>query len=123
MVFLVGTTDYSAHVIAGTYAVNNEPQFSKWEDTGHRKHRFKQRDKVVGSFDMFFRTLTEYETFKNSLDSNKLSANDAVNISVTVNNTSEQKAIEAFVDYDLVRDRDGAWNDYYKVFTVTIEER
>ena len=124
MTFLVGTSkDYSAHVIAGSYKVNNDPQYSEWEDVNHRVHRFKLRDKVVGSFDMFFRTTTEYATFLADLAAAQSATNNSYAISVTVNDTGEQKAIDAFVDYELVRNIDGGWNDYFERFTVKIEER
>lgn len=124
MTFIVGTNkDYSSHVIAGSYKVKDEPQYSEWEDTSHRKHKFRQRNKVVGTFDMFFRTLAEYTTFKSDLDAAQSSSDDSYSISVTVNNTGVQKSIYAFIDYDLTRGIDGGWNDYFERFTVKIEER
>lgn len=125
--FILGTgltsKDYSNHVIAGTYEVNNEPQYVSWEDAGHIEHRFKQRDRVVGSFDMFFRTVSDYATFKSDLDTNRSSSNDSVNMTVKVNNLNQDKTINAFVSFSLVRNRDGKWNDYFERFKVTIKER
>ena len=63
MTFEVGSTDYSGHVIAGTYEVNNKPQYKTWEDGNHKTRRTKLRDQIVGSFNMFFRTEAEYEDF------------------------------------------------------------
>lgn len=123
MTFLVGDVDYSDHVIAGSYNVNNEPQFNEWVDTNYTTHRQKLRDKVVGSFDMFFRTVEDYEEFKADLDEAQSSTNLSYSLSVTVNNTSEQKSINAFVKYSLVRNIDGGWNDYFERYTVNIEER
>lgn len=124
MIFLVGTSkDYSDHVIAGSYKVKSEPKYSEWDDVNLRTHKFKLRDKVIGSFDMFFRTETDYLTFKADLDAVQSATNDSYSISVTVNNTGEQKAIDAYINFDLVRNRDGAWNDYFERFTVSIEER
>ena len=123
MTFKIGTTDYSGHVIAGSYKVNNEPQYQTWKDASQRTHRQKLRDQVVGSFDMFFRTVSDYEDFKSKIAAAKDSEDDSVSISVTVNNTSTQADIHAFVDYKLVRNIDGAWNDYFERYTVTIEER
>ena len=100
MVFKVGTHDYSDHVVAGSYKINNEPQYSEWTDANYRKHKVKLRDKVVGSFDMFFRSITDYETFKSHIAA-ETSTNNSVGISVTVNNTSVQADINAFLKYDL----------------------
>lgn len=123
MVFKVGNVDYSDHVIAGSYKVNNEPSYKTWVDAAYHTHRQKLRDKVVGSFDMFFRTLAEYEEFMDDIAEAMDDSDDAVSLSVTVNNTSEQKSIYAFIDYKLIRNIDGAWNDYFERYTVTIEER
>ena len=122
MTFSVGSVDYSDHVIAGTYKVNNKPIYKTWEDANYHTRKIKLRDQIVGSFDMFFRTEAEYEDFMDDIDDAK-NTDDSVSISVTVNNTSEQADINAFLDYDLVRNIDGTWNDYFERFTVTIEER
>ena len=123
MVLLIGNVDYSNHVIAGSYNINQKIQSSKWDDANYRTHKFKQRDKIVGSFDMFFRTVTDYEGFKAHLDDAQAPDDDSYSISLTVNNISEQRRINAFIDYELVRDIDGKWQDYFRRFTVNIEER
>lgn len=123
MVLLIGNVDYSNHVIAGSYNINQKIQSSKWDDANYRTHKFKQRDKIVGSFDMFFRTAADYEDFKADLDDAQALDDDSYSISLTVNNISEQRRINAFIDYELVRDIDGKWQDYFGRFTVNIEER
>jgi len=123
MVLLIGNVDYSNHVIAGSYNINQKIQSSKWDDANYRTHKFKQRDKIVGSFDMFFRTVADYEGFKADLDDAQALDDDSYSISLTVNNISEQRRINAFIDYELVRDIDGKWQDYFGRFTVNIEER
>lgn len=123
MVLLIGNVDYSNHVIAGSYNINQKIQSSKWDDANYRTHKFKQRDKIVGSFDMFFRTVTDYEGFKADLDDAQAPDDDSYSISLTINNISEQRRINAFIDYELVRDIDGKWQDYFGRFTVNIEER
>lgn len=123
MVLLIGNVDYSNHVIAGSYNINQKIQSSKWDDANYRTHKFKQRDKIVGSFDMFFRTVADYESFKTDLDDAQAPDDDSYSISLTINNISEQRRINAFIDYELVRDIDGKWQDYFGRFTVNIEER
>ena len=123
MVLLIGNVDYSNRVIAGSYNINQKIQSSKWDDANYRTHKFKQRDKIVGSFDMFFRTVADYEDFKADLDDAQAPDDDSYSISLTVNNISEQRRINAFIDYELVRDIDGKWQDYFGRFTVNIEER
>lgn len=124
MQLLIGNDDYSDHVIAGSYQVNNEPMYSNLTDANYTVHRRKLRDKIVGTFDMFFRTVEDYEDFLDSLTAAKQSADDSIEITLDVNNTLEVgKTIYAFVRYSLVRDRDGKWDDYFQRYTVSIEER
>lgn len=123
MTFTVGQVDYSDHVIAGTYDINNKPQYRTWEDGNCKTRRTKLRDQIVGSFNMFFRTESDYEDFLDDIEAAKdVTKDGAVSISITVNNTLEQADTYAYIDYNLVRNIDGAWQDYFEVFTVNIEE-
>lgn len=123
MIFTVGQVDYSDHVIAGTYDINNKPQYRTWEDGNCKTRRTKLRDQIVGSFNMFFRTESDYEDFLDDIEAAKdVTKDGAVSISITVNNTLEQADTYAYIDYNLVRNIDGAWQDYFEVFTVNIEE-
>ena len=123
MTFTVGQVDYSDHVIAGTYDINNKPQYRTWEDGNCKTRRTKLRDQIVGSLNMFFRTASDYEDFLDDIEAAKdVTKDGAVSISITVNNTLEQADTYAYIDYNLVRNIDGAWQDYFEVFTVNIEE-
>lgn len=123
MTFTVGQVDYSDHVIAGTYDINNKPQYRTWEDGNCKTRRTKLRDQIVGSFNMFFRTESDYEDFLDDIEAAKdVTKDGAVSISITVNNTLEQADTYAYIDYNLVRNIDGAWQDYFEIFTVNIEE-
>lgn len=123
MTFTLGQVDYSDHVIAGTYDINNKPQYRTWEDGNCKTRRTKLRDQIVGSFNMFFRTESDYEDFLDDIEAAKdVTKDGAVSISITVNNTLEQADTYAYIDYNLVRNIDGAWQDYFEVFTVNIEE-
>ncbi len=120
MTFTVNSTDYSANVVAGTYKVKNDPVYAEWTDANYGKHKRKLRDKVVGSFDMFFRTLTEYENFISVLTA--ATTNEQTLLTVSVNNTGTTKTGNFFVTHDPVRDLDGTWNDYIMQFTLNISE-
>ena len=123
MTFSVGSVDYSDHVIAGTYDINNKPQYRTWEDGNCKTRRTKLRDQIVGSFNMFFRTESDYEDFLDDIEAAKdVTKDGAVSISISVNNTLEQADTYAYIDYNLVRNIDGTWQDYFEVFTVNIEE-
>ena len=124
MRFLVGSTDFSDNVIIGTYEVNRVPVYDEWEDAGRKIHRIKARDKVKGSFELFFRTLSEYQTFKTAINNNTSSTNLSVTVTATVNNTNTNVPdMDVYLDFSLVRDVDGTGNDMLQKIKVNIEER
>lgn len=119
MRFLVRGEDYSDHVIAGTYAVNAQDEYKSWQDANGTTHRDTIRSKVVGSFDMYFKSAFEVEQFVSLLHGRQ---SEGVDLTVSVNGMGEHQSI-FFVDYELVRNRDYKWQDVFEVFTVNIEER
>lgn len=123
MTFKVGTTSYANNVVIGTYDINKVPVYDEWVDADGKIHRIKIRDKVQGSFDLFFRTATAYAAFKTVVDGQTSSSNLSVSVTVSVNNTNADSTISAYLDFAPVRDVDGTRNDYYKVMKVTLEER
>lgn len=121
MVFTINGTDYSGHVLAGTYSVNSAPVTADWTDANGVVHKQKIRDKVSGTFDMWFRTLTEYNAFLSVLETNTTSALK-VPLTVSVNNKNTDHTGNFYVSHAPVRNRDGFWDDYMERFTLTIEE-
>lgn len=120
MTFIVSSTDCSANVIAGTYKVNNKPVYYEWTDADQSVHKRKLRDKVEGTLDMFFRSLTDYNSFLTTLESATSDGKTA--LTVSVNNTQSEKTGYFFVTHDAVRDIDGTWTDYIDKFTLNITE-
>lgn len=121
--FIVGNENYTNNIIVGTYAINNKPVYKTYTDSNGNTHRFKTRDKIVGSFNMFFKTAEEFNAFSAVVKSNESSVNFSVPVTVTVNNTGEEKLINAFIDYETTRNLNGRREDYFDVFKVNIEER
>lgn len=126
MIFQIGSQasgDYSNRVIAGTYNVNNNPVYESWIDANGTEHRAKIRDRVSGSFNMFFRDLTEYNAFVSLIASSKLN-DESVLCTVAVNNRTPGQYIGYFfMDFKPVRNIKGDWNDFMEQFTVNITER
>lgn len=119
--FKINNTDFAGHIIAGTYAVNLKPVYKDWVDAARVTHRRTYRQKISGSFEMFFRTASEYSSFKSACAA-ALTSNGSVAASLSVNGLIPLASANLFIDYDLTRDRDGNWQDYFKKFKVTIEE-
>ncbi|MBP3753597.1 MAG: hypothetical protein J6I66_01925 [Lachnospiraceae bacterium] len=119
--FIIGETDYSDHVIAGSYKVNNVPVTEDWTDAAGVIHRQKIRDKIIGTFDMWFRTKNEYNLFLECISQNR-QPNLTCSVTVEVNNAGDSYTGDFFINHETVRNRDGAWKDYMEVFTVNIEQ-
>lgn len=123
-VFVVDNVDYSKNVVAGTYEVNQIDKYVEWVDGFGGTHRDQRTPKVEGSFDMFFKTQSEYENFLSSLERAKFNAEKAYTITIKRNNihTENIKSINAFVDFKPVRDVGIGWRDFFKQFKVEIME-
>lgn len=121
MKFKINTTDYSGHVIAGSYAVNSNPVTVDWTDANGVTHKQKIRDKVSGTFQMWFRSLTDYNTFLTVLSNNTTSALK-VPLTLSVNNKNVDYTGNFYVTHQTTRNRDGYWKDYMEMFEVTVEE-
>lgn len=121
---LINGVDYSAHVIAGSYSVTKEPVGVNWTD-GFKVNRFEYqgRERVSGSFDMFFRTMAEYNAFLTDLDA--VYSLGFYALTVKLNNIAppNDSATGNFkFKFSPVRNIDGLREDYIQRFTVTIEE-
>ena len=120
MIFMIGSTDYSGCVVAGSYKVNNDPVFNEWKNGNAKTCKQKIRDKIVGSLDVFFRSLADYNDFLTALAD--ATSDEETLLTVSVNNTGETKSSYFFVTFDPARDIDGTWNDFIPQFTLNIEE-
>lgn len=121
VMFKVGAGDYSDRVIAGSYNINSQNVYKSWQDINGVEHREKIRDKIVGSFDMYFPTIDEYDAFRAVLDSVR-KEDLSYTITVVDNIKNEVKTIDAFITFQLTRNRLG-WNDIYERFKLNIQER
>lgn len=121
VVFKINNKDYADHIIAGTYTVNFKPIYKEWVDNSRVTHRRMYRQKVSGSFEMFFRTVEDFLTFRQDCNTTT-TANGSIPVNMTVNGFNLVANYNVFLDYEVTRDRDGKWADYFKKFTVRLEE-
>ena len=70
---------------------------------------------------MFFRTKDEFDLFSSACRNNRI-ADGTVPVTISVNNTDSDDDIYAFLTFRPIRGIDGFGNDYYKRFTMKIEE-
>lgn len=123
-IFKLNDVDYSDHVIASEYNINFKNIYQEWTDGGQVKHRDIVAQKLVGTFQMYFETASELQTFVTALAGCKTSAN-TYPVKLKANNNavaSLQASRNVFIDFEPVRKRNPAWDDVFDIFEVTIEE-
>lgn len=120
-VFVVNNVDFSDHVLAGTFEVGDIPIYTEWTDANGRDHREVYRKRLQGSFDMFFRTVTEFEEFNLTYKTaRRESGLTTIMIMNNSNNQVEQK--DVYIEFSPIRNRRDDWEDYYEQFTVDVKE-
>lgn len=112
--------DYSQNILMPSYTVNNQPLYEEWQDANGVMHRKKIRDKVSGTFDMFFNDIDEYAQFFNYVYGYM---NDTliVNLTVYVNNLRTTKTAQFFINIDPANNEPKITEDHDS-FTVEIQE-
>lgn len=121
MTVTIAGQNITSHIVAGQYQINQSDVFEEWTDANGRTHRNVYRTRVSGSFDVFFRELSDYSAFVNACKNARNTAG-VIPCSVFVNNTSETKQIEAYVTFAPSLDIDGTLQDYVPQFEITIQE-
>lgn len=122
-IFKMNNVDWSAHVVAESYAVNYEPVYDEWTDGAQTKHRDVILQKLRGTFQMYFKTDTELQSFLTAWANCKSAVNTyPVHLKANNANISTLVSKNVFMDFQPVRKRDPAWNDAFDIFEVTVEE-
>ena len=115
--------DFSDHVIAGTYNVMKQPrEQTTYIDANGTKHVSNLNNKLMGSFDMYFKSLDDYMLFRNVMKDNQAQDPYVKGAAVVDNLDNQFYVADLIITFQLVRNKDGFWNDYYERFTVNIEE-
>ena len=125
IMFKVGSVDYSDKVIDG-YAVQSDAEYTAWTDANGREHRSVIRERVSGSFTLFFKTISDYDSF--CLNLRNTMKNDTSNPCAVWDNYKNQEVTsDFFISHSPSRSRgDGAgneWGDMMGKVKVTIKER
>lgn len=123
-IFKLNNVDYSAHVVAEEYTVNLKDIYQEWTDGSQTKHRDVVAKKIQGTFQMYFETDTDLQTFITALANCKTSSNTYPVILKANNNSvaSLTTSKNVFLDFEPVRKRNAKWDDVFEVFEVTVEE-
>ena len=122
-IFFLDNNDYSANVVANNYNINLEDVVQEWTDGGQVLHRDVVRQRIQGTFTMFFKEAEDLAEFLDRLKAVKtLRGTYPIKIKVNNDSITEMQSINAFVDLKPTRHRDLKWRDAYDPFEVTIQE-
>lgn len=122
VMFKVGGTDYSQNVIAENYIVRSYDQFDAWTDANGREHRSVYRTQISGSFQMYFPTIEDFNSFCEDIRANK-NNDTSVRCSVFDSEANQTETGDFFVDFAPTRYADAKWDDRVASIKITIKER
>lgn len=120
-VFVINNVDFSNHVLAGTYDIGDVPIYTEWTDANGRDHREVFRKRTQGSFDMSFRTVTEFEEFNQAYKAVRKDSG-LTRVSLMNNSTNLVERKDVYLEFSPIRNRRDDWEDYYEQFTVDVKE-
>ena len=95
--FQIGTTDMTPFIDLQNFKVNSEDVYETWTDGNYNEHREIARTRIVGTLKLGFSDLTEFDSFRSLMASNR-NANGYYPIQIYVNNLNSTESINAFVD-------------------------
>ncbi len=122
IMFKIGLTDYSRNVVGENYSVQSNDEFETWTDANGKEHRSAYRQRISGTFEMYFPTMADYTNFASLLATSKHSD---LTYSVTIydNKTGIETNANVFLDYNLVQYRDSGFRDRMERVKVTVKEQ
>lgn len=119
----IGSTDVTANILVDSYAVYNQPVYKNYEDANGITHKRYIRNKIKGTFEMFFKTLSAYSDFVTLLTTNTDSTNYSVACTVYDTYRQDLYTINAFIEFKPTITLDATFNEFMKKLSITIEER
>ena len=120
-VLTINNIDFSDHVLAGTYDISDVPVYTEWTDANGRDHREVFRKRLQGSFDMYFKTVDEFEVFNSAYKTIRQDSG-LTRIMIMNNSTNQVEQKDVYFDFAPVRNRRDDWEDFYEQFTVEVKE-
>ena len=120
--FKIGLTDYSNHVVGENYSVQSNDEFETWTDANGKEHRSAYRQRISGTFELYFTNEAEYLTFQSVLEANKRT-DLTYPITIYDSRTGNEEDIFAFVTYNITLYRNPAFVDRVEQIKVTIKEQ
>lgn len=121
IVFKINDTDFSDHVLAGSYDISEVPVYTEWTDANGRDHREVFRKRLQGSFDMYFKTVDDFEEFNEAYRLIRLDSG-LTRVMIMNNSTNQLEQKDVYLEFAPIRNRRDDWEDFYERFTVDVKE-
>lgn len=122
IMFKVGLTDYSRNVVGENYSVQSNDEYETWTDANGKEHRSAYRQRISGTFELYFTNEAEYLSFQSVLEDNKR-ADLTYPITIYDSRTGNEEDIFAFINYNITLYRNPAFVDRVEQIKVTIKEQ
>lgn len=97
LLFSINGIDFTRHITAPSYEVNEESVYNEWTDANKDTHRDVIRNRVSGSFDVIFDNEPDLNTFINMI--NDKDKSDRVEATVYINNKAVVATKKFFIDF------------------------
>ncbi len=123
ILFKLGNTDYTGHIVNASYEVNKVEVAETYKDCNGVSHFIHIRDQIKGKFDMAFQTQAEYSALATAINSAKSGTTNSWTAIVTPNNTLTQATIDCRISFEPKRELTAAGTDIIRRMTITSEER
>lgn len=120
---IINQIDFSSRIKAGSYDICTKQIFKEFEDANKSLHKRFLRNKVEGKFEIFFRTMAQYDAFTAAIEAVKSPTDSSVPITVYDTKANGTKNINAFLEYTPKVNLDGTMQAFIDPFEIKVEER
>lgn len=93
-------TDYTHHIQVPNYTVNRQPVFTSWEDANGITHRDVTRQRISGSFTVWFDSPAAQIAFFAALNA-AMAGTGYLHCRLYINNLDTVVDADVFVDYSI----------------------
>lgn len=123
LLFKIGTTDLTGHVVQNTWKINNLPVYKTYKDANEQTHKRFLRNKISGTFKLVFTDISDFASFQNLIEEHRSVTSFTIPCTVYDNMSGEVSTINAFLDYQpQIMQTDGLF-EYVEPFDVKLEEK
>ena len=96
-IFKMGSNDYTNNITVPSYKMNQTPTYREYTDCNYTVHREIARQKISGSFTVFFTKVQDFKDFMSYIQENTLQ-DGSILVSAYVNNLSAVKDFYAYLE-------------------------